>query len=152
MTAFEAKSFDTIAEGFEPGEDGLIFEAFFSQLQESFLCVAEAPALAQQIAILKFKGGEKVKRALTHADPQLLVTDSMATYKATIAAYFEPAYTPIFCAYKMNRMSQREEESIDMFVDRLTRLSKSTTFDAGTREKEIIKSLALNSTCPKLTT
>jgi len=152
MTAFEAKSFDTIAEGFEPGEDGLIFEAFFSQLQESFLCVAEAPALAQQIAILKFKGGEKVKRALTHADPQLLVTDLMATYKATIAAYFEPAYTPIFCAYKMNRMSQREEESIDMFVDRLTRLSKSTTFDAGTREKEIIKSLALNSTCPKLTT
>jgi len=146
---YAANTFDEVLATFEPGELGMAWTAYHKQVSASFLCVAAAPLVPQQIAILKFKGGDHVARALVGStlNPN---ADTFKAFVDEISAYFTPPCTTIFCGYQMNKLTQRDGEGIDLFYERLVRLSKSAPFTDAQREAEIIKSMALGTNNSKL--
>jgi hypothetical protein len=86
---YAANTFDEVRANFEPGELGQAWKAYHQQVSASFLCSAAPPAVPQQIAILKFKGGEHIARALMGStlDP---ATDTFKQFVDEISLYFTP--------------------------------------------------------------
>lgn len=146
MTAnLECLSFEVFCERHEKNEIGIAWSEFLEHIELYFGAVP-ITELAQQISILRFKGGPEIKKAIPATVTR---TDTWKVHTEAITKHFVPVYTQIFCAYKMMNLKQGDDEMVDSFVERLMKVAKSCNFSSDETEKEVLRCLTHNSNNPK---